>query len=175
MTGPTDHGGRTDDVERPPIGTGSPGPGWSRPQLPGPPQVLGWIGAVLREVSYAPATIAGARRLLARAADLPDQLERVVAAVEQTTEPLSGSLEDVAEALADIRDRLEHLDTVIWHLRDTLVSLIAAVPGARRALDRLPPPPPPATVARPAAGLARPAAAPGSAEGGQGYDAPCPE
>lgn len=144
-----------------------------RPLSFGPAQLFGWGRALLREVVYAPATIAGARRLLVGTAQLPDQLERVVAAVEQTTEPLSGSLEDVAEALAEIRDRLEHLDTVIWHLRDTLVSVIAAVPGARRALDRLPPPPPPAAAARQTAGLPRPAsAAPGSAREDQGYDAP---
>lgn len=147
----------------------------NRPLSFGPAQLIGWGRALLREVAFAPATIAGARRLLVGTAHLPDQLERVVAAVEGTTEPLSGSLEDVAEALAEIRDRLDHLDTVIWHLRDTLVSLIAAVPGARRALDRLPPPPPPppAAAARRSAGLARPTSAtPGSTGEGQGYDAP---
>lgn len=185
MMGPVERRGGTDEVEHSSTGTRSPGPASPAssaspgPQLPGPLHLLGWVGAVLREVSYAPATIAGARRLLVGIGDLPGQLERVVAAVEQTTEPLSGSLEDVAEALAEIRDRLEHLDTVIWHLRDTLVSLISAVPGARRALDRLPPPPPPSTPARQAGGLGRAAsAAPRSAEGGQGgqgYDASCPE
>jgi hypothetical protein len=111
---------------------------------PGPAHVVGWVVSAVREATYAPATIAAARRLLARTHDVPDQLERVVVAVEQTTAPLSASLEDVAAALTEIRDRLEHLDTVIGHLRDTLVGVIAAVPGARRALDRLPPPPPPA-------------------------------
>lgn len=151
----------------------APGPGVERPAALDARQVFGWVASVVRELAYAPATIAGARRLLAASAELPDQLERVVGAVEKTADPLAGSLEDVAEALAEIRDRLEHLDTVIWHLRDTLVSVIAAVPGARRALDRLPPPPPPAAVARQTAGSRSPAsAAPGSAEGDQGYDAP---
>jgi hypothetical protein len=114
--------------------------------------------------------------MLGRTGDLPDQLDRVVVAVEQTTEPLSGSLEDVAEAMTEIRDRLEHLDTVIWHLRDTLVGLIAAVPGARRALDRIPPPPAPSSSRRATARSARPVAqAAESAQGAQGYDAPCPE
>jgi hypothetical protein len=102
-----------------------------------------WWGTVVREVAYAPVTVGQLRRLLHGLSGVPTQLERVVGSVEETTKPLSGSLEDVAEALADIRDRLEHLDTVIWHLRDTLVALIGAVPGAGRVLDRLPPPPAP--------------------------------
>lgn len=124
-------------------------------ELPG--AVVRWGGSALRELAYAPDSISRLRRLLLGVSELPDQLERVVGAVESTTAPLSSSLEDVAEALAEIRDRLEHLDSVIWHLRDTLVALIAAVPGAGRVLDRLPPPPPPGVMGR------RPAGAVGSA------------
>ena len=108
-----------------------------------PRQVLGWWASIMREVAYAPATLGRVRKLLDEVVHLPGHLERVVGAVEGTTTGLGGSLEDVAGALAEIRDRLEHLDTVIWHLRDTLVALIAAVPGTGRVLDRLPPPPAP--------------------------------
>lgn len=114
----------------------SPSPGL------GPQAVVQWWGALLRELSYAPATVARARHLLDRSSGLPSQLERVADSVERTTAPLSTTLEDVAAGLAEIRDRLEHLDLVISHLRDTLTAVIAAVPGARRALDRLPQPPP---------------------------------
>ena len=102
-----------------------------------------WWTALFRELSYAPATVARARHLLDRSSGLPSQIERVAESLEGTTAPLSTSLEDVAAGLAEIRDRLEHLDLVISHLRDTLTAVIAAVPGARRALDRLPQPPRP--------------------------------
>jgi ABC-type transporter Mla subunit MlaD len=129
--------------------------------------VLRWGFEVVREIAHGPTTVRRARQLLGELADLPGQLERVVRSVEDTTSPLSGSLEDVAEALSEIRDRLEHLDTVIWHLRDTVFAVVAAVPGGRRALDRLPSPPP-APLTRP-----HPADDEGALEG-EGYDAaPC--
>ena len=120
----------------------APGPGL------GPQAVVRWGAALVRELSYAPATVARARHLLDRSSGLPSQLERVADSVERTTAPLSTSLDDVAAGLADIRDRLEHLDLVISHLGDTLTAVIAAVPGARRALDRLPQAPRPAAPAR---------------------------
>jgi hypothetical protein len=123
-------------------GPSSPGPGL------GPQAVVRWWAGLLRELSYAPVTVARARHLLDRSSGLPFQLERVADSVERTTAPLSTSLDDVAAGLADIRDRLEHLDLVISHLRDTLTAVIAAVPGARRALDRLPQPPRPAAPTR---------------------------
>lgn len=129
-------------------GDSLPGPGL------GPQALVRWWAGLLRELSYAPVTVARARHLLDRSSGLPSQLERVADSVERTTAPLSTSLEDVAAGLAEIRDRLEHLDLVISHLRDTLTAVIAAVPGARRALDRLPKTP------APAAATARAAAAP---------------
>jgi hypothetical protein len=138
-------------------------------RLPSPGELWRWGTDLLRELAHGPATVARARHLLAELTGLPGQLDRVVGSVEGTTGPLSGSLEDVAEALSEIRDRLEHLDTVIWHLRDTVFAIVAAVPGGRRALDRLPPPPP-----GPAARVGE--ASPGGAEEGDGYDAaPCPD
>jgi hypothetical protein len=138
-------------------------------RLPSPALVLRWAGDVVRELAHGPTTVGRARHLLGELVGLPGQLERVVRSVEDTTTPLSGSLEDVAEALSEIRDRLEHLDTVIWHLRDTVFAVVAAVPGGRRALDRLPAPPP-APPIRPA-----PLGSRGPGEG-DGYDAaPCPE
>ena len=110
----------------------------------GPQAVLRWWAALLRELSYAPATVGRARHLLDRSSGLSSQLERVAESVERTTGPLSTSLDDVAAGLAEIRERLEHLDLVISHLRDTLTAVIGAVPGARRALDRLPQAPSPA-------------------------------
>ena len=126
-------------------GSSPPGPAL------GPQAVFRWWAALLRELSYAPATVARARHLLDRSSGLSSQLERVAESVERTTGPLSTSLEDVAAGLAEIRERLEHLDLVISHLRDTLTAVIGAVPGARRALDRLPQPPRPARSGRPAA------------------------
>jgi hypothetical protein len=138
-------------------------------RIPTPQAVLRWWLELVLELSHAPATVRRARHLLADLSGLPGQLERVVRSVEDTTGPLSGSLEDVAEALSEIRDRLEHLDTVIWHLRDTVFAVVAAVPGGRRALDRLPPPP--------AAPPVRPAqAGPRRVGEGDDYDAaPCPD
>lgn len=106
-----------------------------------PRALLRWWAALLREAAHAPETVLQARHLLQGLVELPAQLERVVGSVESVTSPLSGSLDDVAEGLAEIRDRLQHLDTVILHLRDTLVAVVAAVPGGRRALDRVPAPP----------------------------------
>lgn len=140
-------------------------------ELPG--AVLRWCGSVAHEVVHAPTTVAHLRQLLQGIADLPAQLERVVDSVESTTAPLSGSLEDVAAALAEISDRLDRLDSVIWHLRDTLVAVIGAVPGAGRVLDRLPPPPP--ATARGRAGGALSSSGSPSVEyppGDEGYDAP---
>ncbi len=134
-----------------------------------PGAVVRWWVSVGREVAQAPETVARLRQLLEAMAGLPLQLERVVGSVEGITVPLSGSLEDVARALAEIRDRLDHLDSVIWHLRDTLVAVIAAVPGAGRVLDRLPPPPPPASSVRspgaPSLSPSSPAEPPGNGEG----------
>lgn len=131
--------------------------------------VARWGSDLLRELAHGPATLAHARQLLVELTGLPGQLDRVVGSVEGTTGPLSSSLEDVAEALSEIRDRLEHLDTVIWHLRDTLFAIVAAVPGGRRALDRLPPAPP----GPPGRGGQ---SDPKGVEEGDGYDAaPCPD
>jgi hypothetical protein len=122
-----------------------------------PRELARWWASALRELAHAPDSLRRLRQLLVGVSELPGQLERVVGAVESTTAPLSASLEDVAEALAEIRDRLEHLDSVIWHLRDTLVALVGAVPGAGRVLDRLPPPPPPAAPRAAAVGPVAPA------------------
>lgn len=130
--------------------------------------VARWGSDLLRELAHAPTTVARARHLLGELTGLPGQLDRMAGSVEATTGPLSGSLEDVAEALSEIRDRLEHLDTVIWHLRDTVFAIVAAVPGGRRALDRLPPPPPGPNRAE--------EAVPRGAAEADGYDAaPCPD
>lgn len=140
------------------------------PPLAAAQALLRWWLLLLRELAHGPATLAQARTLLLGIGELPGQLERVVRSVEGTTAPLSGSLEDVASALTEIRDRLEHLDTVIWNLRDTVFAVVAAIPGGRRALERLPPPPPAPLAARPAGRAGE------GPEKARGYDAPpCPD
>ncbi len=133
-------------------------------RIPSPVALLRWFLALGEELARSPATLSRARELLDGLGELPVQLDRVVRSVEDVTAPLSGSLEDVAVALTEIRDRLEHLDTVILHLRDTVFAVVAAIPGGRRALDRLPPPPQAATRAQEDPGRSMP--------GGEGYDAP---
>lgn len=86
-----------------------------------------------------PRTMALARRLFEETAVLPDHLERVTGSVDRTTDAVASALAELSVAVHDVRVRLEHLDDVISGLRDTITALIGAIPGARRALDRVPP------------------------------------
>ncbi|HZU79474.1 MAG TPA: hypothetical protein VE991_06125 [Acidimicrobiales bacterium] len=126
------------------------------PLLPTPQAVARWIAALLREVAYAPGTVAKARALIAEVAQFPVHLERIVHTVDRTTGGVERSLDEVSAAIVDVRQRLDHLDAVISDLSRTLTGVIAAIPGARRAIDRsagaapaapavpaAPPPPPP--------------------------------
>ncbi|MHB8680664.1 MAG: hypothetical protein ACYDA2_01015 [Acidimicrobiales bacterium] len=105
-------------------------------RLSGP---LDWAMGLVGEVAQAPRTLAMARRLFENTAVLPEQLDRVTGSVDRTTDAVGTAMTELSIAVQDVRDRLEHLDEVISGLRDTITALIGAIPGARRALDRVPP------------------------------------
>lgn len=97
---------------------------------------LRWLAALGREVALAPSTLRRARQAVTDLARLPDQLDRLTLTLERTAASLERSVGDLSVAVGGgMNDRLEHLDTVVSDLRDTLTGLIGAIPGVRRTLQ----------------------------------------
>lgn len=95
-----------------------------------------WTVALAREVALAPRTLRHARQTITDLARLPDQLDRVADTLERTAAGLEHSVAELSMSIGGgMNDRLEHLDTVVSDLRDTLTGLIGAIPGVRRTLQ----------------------------------------
>lgn len=104
--------------------------------MPGLDAPVRWMAALVREVSLAPRTARHARQVITDLARLPDQLDRLADTLERTAGSLELSIAELSVSVGGgMNDRLEHLDTVVSDLRDTLTGLIGAIPGVRRTLQ----------------------------------------
>lgn len=106
------------------------------PATPG--SVLRWMTALGREAAHAPHTLRLAREALAELTRLPAQLERLTETLERTVAGLELSVGELSTAVGGgMHERLEHLDSVVSDLRDTLTGLIGVIPGMRRTLQNV--------------------------------------
>ncbi len=105
-------------------------------RLPRPDEVRRWGLSLVEEVRHAPDTLRGARDVLGELARLPDQPDQLIAALDRTVESLDGSLVELSETIVGgMNDRVGHADDMVSDMRNTLTSLIGAIPVARRALQ----------------------------------------
>lgn len=103
--------------------------------LPGAGLVVRWAQTLAQEIGQAPRTLRRARLLIFELGRLPGQIDELTAALDRTTATLDRSLPELSRVVAGgLNDRVEHLDSVVSGLNDTLTSLIGSIPGARRAL-----------------------------------------
>ena len=88
------------------------------------------------EVRRAPDTMRGAREVLVALARLPDQIDELIVTLDRTVDSIDRSLAEVSETIVvGMNDRIGHVDDMVSDLRNTLTSLIGAIPVARRALQ----------------------------------------
>lgn len=110
--------------------------------LPDPASVIRWFGALYTEIAHAPRTLRRARIVIEDLSKLPEQIEKLTLTLQDTVGLLQGSVGTLSDSISGVLgDRVEHLDTVVSDLRDTLSALIGVVPGARRALQTVARPP----------------------------------
>lgn len=100
--------------------------------------LLLWPAKVVEEVLAAPWTIALIRRSLA---ELPQQIDRLDAAVTALASDLTEFRHTLGEVLPDLSrvvggmdDRVGRVETVVADLGEVLTSVIGVIPGVRRAL-----------------------------------------
>ena len=109
--------------------------------------IVRWTRVLADEVSRAPATLRRARLLLEELARLPSQLDALLASLDRTNDSIDRSLGELSTLIGELHtnltsftagtaDRMDHLDRVVSELTGALTSIIAAIPGARRALGR---------------------------------------
>jgi hypothetical protein len=88
------------------------------------------------EVRRAPDTLRGARMVITELARLPKQIDELIVALDRTMEHLDESLTEVSGTIVGgMNDRIEHVDVMVSDLRNTLTSIVGAIPLARRALQ----------------------------------------
>ncbi|HXX90450.1 MAG TPA: hypothetical protein VEI83_09535 [Acidimicrobiales bacterium] len=105
-------------------------------RLPTPNQVWHWAMTLTEEVRRAPDTLRGAREVIMELARLPQQIDDLIVALDRTVENIDRSLNEVSGAIVGgMNDRIGHVDDMVSDLRNTLTSLIGAIPVARRALQ----------------------------------------
>ena len=105
-------------------------------RLPTPNQVWQWAMSLTEEVRRAPDTLRGAREVIMELARLPQQIDDLIVALDRTVENIDRSLNEVSGAIVGgMNDRIGHVDDMVSDLRNTLTSLIGAIPVARRALQ----------------------------------------
>ncbi|MCC6763380.1 MAG: hypothetical protein IT293_01845 [Deltaproteobacteria bacterium] len=93
--------------------------------------IADWAWQIVGEIGGLPEALASARATLER---LPDQIESLVVALEQTTAALDRTLPELTRAIAAMEERLEHVD----HLASELVlDLGRAVAGVERVLPEV--------------------------------------
>ena len=114
----------------------TPGPQDNALRVPTPGQVWQWAMTLTEEVRRAPETMRGAREVLVALARLPDQIDALIVTLDKTVDSVDRSLAEVSETIVvGMNDRIGHVDDMVSDLRNTLTSLIGAIPVARRALQ----------------------------------------
>ena len=98
-----------------------------------------WGRSIIDEISGLPAALGGARSTLTR---LPEHLEALVGALQQTTAALERALPELARALAAVNERMDHVDRLASDLAVELTRTVAnlerilpEVSGAVGAID----------------------------------------
>ena len=105
-------------------------------RVPTPGQVWQWVMTLTEEVRRAPETMRGAREVVVALARLPDQIDALIVTLDRTVDSIDRSLAEVSETIVvGMNDRIGHVDDMVSDLRNTLTSLIGAIPVARRALQ----------------------------------------
>jgi len=105
-------------------------------RLPTPTQVWHWAMTLTEEIRRAPDTMRGARVVITELARLPKQIDELIVALDRTVESIDQSLTEVSGAIVGgMNDRIGHVDDMVSDLRNTLTSLVGAIPLARRALQ----------------------------------------
>jgi hypothetical protein len=105
-------------------------------RLPTPTQVWHWAMTLTEEIRRAPDTMRGARVALTELARLPQQIDELIVALDRTVDSIDASLNEVSGAImGGMNDRIEHVDVMVSDLRNTLTSIVGAIPLARRALQ----------------------------------------
>jgi len=105
-------------------------------RLPTPTQVWHWAMTLTEEIRRAPDTMRGARMVLTELARLPTQIDELIVALDRTMDHLYESLTAVSGTIAGgMNDRIEHVDAMVSDLRNTLTTIVGAIPLARRALQ----------------------------------------
>ena len=105
-------------------------------RLPTPTQVWHWAMTLTEEIRRAPDTMRGARVVITELARLPKQIDELIVALDRTVESIDQSLTEVSGAIVGgMNDRIGHVDDMVSDLRNTLTSIVGAIPLARRALQ----------------------------------------
>jgi hypothetical protein len=105
-------------------------------RLPTPGQVWHWAMTLTEEIRRAPDTMRGAREVLVELARLPTQIDELIVALDRTMEHLDQSLAEVSEVIVGgMNERIGHVDDMVSDLRNTLTTIVGAIPLARRALQ----------------------------------------
>jgi len=105
-------------------------------RLPTPTQAWHWAMTLTEEIRRAPDTLRGARVVLSELARLPTQIDALIVALDRTMDHLDESLTEVSGTIVGgMNDRIEHVDVMVSDLRNTLTSIVGAIPLARRALQ----------------------------------------
>jgi len=105
-------------------------------RLPTHTQVWHWAMTLTEEVRRAPDTMRGAREALVELARLPKQIDELILALHRAAENIDQSLTEVSGTIVGgMNDRIGHVDDMVSDLRNTLTSLVGAIPLARRALQ----------------------------------------
>jgi ABC-type transporter Mla subunit MlaD len=114
----------------------TPGPQENALRVPTPDQVWQWAMTLTEEIRRAPETMRGAREVLVALARLPEQIDALIVTLDRTVESIDAALGEVSETIVvGMNDRIGHVDDMVSDLRNTLTSLIGAIPVARRALQ----------------------------------------
>jgi hypothetical protein len=105
-------------------------------RLPTPTQAWRWAMTLTEELRRAPDTLRGARMVMTELARLPRQIDELIVALDRTMDHLDESLTEVSGTIVGgMNDRIEHVDVMVSDLRNTLTSIVGAIPLARRALQ----------------------------------------
>ena len=105
-------------------------------RLPTPAQAWHWAMTLTEELRRAPDTLRGARIAITELARLPRQIDELIVALDRTMDHLDESLTEVSGTIVGgMNDRIEHVDAMVSDLRNTLTSIVGAIPLARRALQ----------------------------------------
>ncbi len=113
-------------------------------RAPRPDEVVAWALRLAGEVARAPFTLYRVRHVMDALAALPEQLERLVVALDDTRTVLETSLpsvesrlEDLGETFEGVDGRIQVMEGALTDFSTTITNLIGSIPGARRSLKRV--------------------------------------